>query len=195
MGRARVALAAVLAVGAVLGAVTLFMRPAPQSASVAVVLRVDKGRDDALNAQFAGELLIYYARSELSRPGALGPEQVTDFQLAFSRNSTEPFADIVGRSTIINIVSADSDGAVARDTVNAVVSQLSKRLEIWQDGIPDAKRIVLVPLPRAGKDSSGPAGPASYAGGSRPRAALGVLLVSVLVTAAVGTSLLRARPR
>ncbi|MEX5631245.1 hypothetical protein [Parafrankia sp. FMc2] len=153
---------------------------------------MDQGRDDAVNAQFAGELLIYYARSELTRPGALGAGHLTDFQLAFSRNSTEPFADVIERSTIISIVAADTDGAVARDTVNAVVNRLSEQLDTWQDEIPEAKRIVIVPLPRGHRESTGPASPASYAGGSRPRAAAGVLLVAALSTAAVGTSARRA---
>ncbi|WP_157901513.1 hypothetical protein [Frankia sp. EI5c] len=188
-------LAAVLAAGAMLGAVTLFLRPPPQAASLAVVLRVDEGRDDAANAQFAGELLIYYARSELTRPGALGPGVLSSFQLAFSRNSTEPFADVIDRSTIINIVAADSDGTMARNTVSAVVSRLSEQLERWQDGIPTGKRIVLVPLPRGNRETTSLAGPASYAGGSRPRAAVGVLLVTAISAAAVGTSARRARLR
>ncbi|ONH28977.1 hypothetical protein [Pseudofrankia asymbiotica] len=186
------AVVALLALGTLVGAVTLFLSPPPQAATASVVLRVDLGRDDAINAQFTGELLIYYARSELTRPGALDTERATDFQLAFLHNSTEPYADVLERSTIINIVAASGNGEIARNTVNAVVTKLSEKLDEWQTGIPDSMKIVLVTLPRGSLD---PVTSTSYAGGSRPRAALGVLAVAALASAAVGTSVTRARSR
>jgi hypothetical protein len=182
--RVRPLIVALLVGGAVVAAVSAYVQPPLQAANAAAVLRVDNGRDDAVNAKFAGELLIYYARAELSRPGALTDGDAARFQLALSPNSTAPFADVVGQSTIIEIVAFDRDGALAENTANALVTRLSEQLEAWQKTVPRGKKIVLVTLPRS---------PAVYAGGSRARAAAGVLAVAALGASAVVGSLRRSR--